>query len=136
MTQTSDMNVGIRLPLQVLYQGRASRLRGEGRAGGFGLLPNHADFVTELVPSVLTLIAEDGAERFFGIDEGMLVKRDHDVSVIVRRGVVGDDLVTLHEQVRAAFVEIEDEERVARAALSRLEADMVRRLGQLHRMQP
>ncbi len=136
MTQAADMHVTIRLPLRVLYQGQASQVRGESRAGGFGLLPNHADFVTEMVPSVLTLVMEDGSERFFGIDEGMLVKRDHEVSVIVRRGVAGDDLSTLHEKVRATFVEIEDEERVARAALSRLEADMVRRLGQLHRMQP
>ncbi len=133
MSKAEYMEVTIRLPSRVLYQGQASRLRGEGRAGGFGLLPNHADFVTELLPSVLTLIMEDETERFFGIDEGMLVKRDRDVSVIVRRGVAGEALDTLHQQVHDSFIEVDDEERAARAALSRLEADMVRRLGQLNR---
>ncbi|MCC7326831.1 MAG: hypothetical protein IT521_08525 [Burkholderiales bacterium] len=136
MIQAEDMTVTIRLPLRTLHQGRASRLCGEGRAGGFGLLPNHADFVTELVPSVLTLVLADETELFFGIDEGMLVKRDSEVSVVVRRGVAGDALDTLQRKVRDSFVDVEDDERAARVALSRLEADMVRRLGQLHRLQP
>lgn len=134
MNRAEYMAVTIRLPSRVLYQGQARRLRGEGRAGGFGLLPNHADFVTELLPSVLTLVMEDETERFFGIDEGLLVKRDREVSVIVRRGVAGEALATLHQQVHDSFIEVDDEERTARAALSRLEADMVRRLGQLNRM--
>ncbi|MEO6986579.1 MAG: hypothetical protein ABI155_14685 [Paralcaligenes sp.] len=129
------MDVSILLPSCVLYQGQASRLRAVGQAGGFGLLPNHADFVTALVPSVLVLVGEDDTERFFGIDEGLLVKRDRRVSVIVRRGVLGDELESLHQKVRDSFIEAEDNERVARGALSRLEADMVRRLGQLQRTQ-
>lgn len=136
MIQATCMDVTIRLPSRVLYQGQASRLRADGQAGGFGVLPNHADFVTALVPSVLMLVAEDGTERFFGIDEGLLVKRNQHVSVVVRRGVLGDDLETLHQKVRDSFIEAEDDERVARSALSRLEADMVRRLGQLKKMQP
>lgn len=133
MSRVEYMNVSIRLPSRTLYQGRACRLRGEGRAGGFGLLPNHADFVTELIPSILTLVTEDETERFFGIDEGMLIKRDREVSVIVRRAVVGDELGSLHQRIHDSLSEIEDEERSARAALSRLEARMVRRLGELKR---
>lgn len=136
MTHATCMDVTLLLPSQVLYHGQATRLRADGQAGSFGVLPNHADFVTALVPSVLVLLDEDGTERFFGIDEGLLVKRDQQVSVVVRRGVLGDDLETLHQKVRDSFIDAEDDERVARSALSRLEADMVRRLGQLKRMQP
>ena len=131
-----DMQVTLQLPAGMLFRGSAQKLRAVARTGSFGILPNHADLVAELVPSVLILDLDSGAERFFGIDEGLLVKRDRDVSVAVRRGVAGDDLGSLHEKVRASFMEIEDEERAARAALTRLEADMVRRLGRLNRMQP
>lgn len=136
MSQDQTMDVIIRLPSRILFQGRVSRLRAEGKSGSFGLLPKHTDFVAELVPSVLMLVLQNGEEVFFGIDEGLLVKRDHEVSAIVRRGVAGDELDSLHQKVHDSFMLIEDEERVARAALSRIEASMVRRLGQLKRMQP
>ncbi|MBV6271895.1 hypothetical protein KVP09_03060 [Alcaligenaceae bacterium CGII-47] len=136
MNQAEFMNVTIRLPSCTFYQGRAYRLRAEGRAGGFGLLPNHADFVTELIPSILTLVIDDLAERFFGIDEGMLIKRDREVSVIVRRAVVGDELGSLHQRAHENLIKIEDEERSARAALSRIEARMVRGLSELTRTRP
>lgn len=136
MSRFEYMDVIIRLPSRSLYQGRARRLRAEGRAGSFGLLPNHADFVTELIPSILTLVTEDETERFFGIDEGMLIKSDREVSVIVRAGVVGGELGSLHQKIHDSLTEIEDEERIARAALSRLEARMVRSLGELKRTQP
>ena len=130
------MQVTLRLPAGALFHGPVLGLRAVAASGSFGVLPNHADLVTVLVPSVLTLVAEGGQELFFGIDEGLLVKRDAVVSITVRRGVAGDDLGSLHEKVRASFMEVEDEERAARAALTRLEADMVRRLGRLNRMQP
>lgn len=130
------MQVTLRLPAGALFHGPVLGLRAVAASGSFGVLPNHADLVTVLVPSVLTLVTEGGQELFFGIDEGLLVKRDAVVSITVRRGVAGDDLGGLHEKVRASFMEVEDEERAARAALTRLEADMVRRLGRLNRMQP
>jgi F-type H+-transporting ATPase subunit epsilon len=98
-------------------------------------LPNHVDFVTALVPSVLLITQADGVERIFGVDEGVLVKKGHRVEVAVRRGVESDDLESLRATVREAFAGLADEERVARAALSRLEADMVRRFASLRKVQ-
>ena len=60
-----------------------------------------------------------------------MVKKGHVVDVAVRRGVMGDDLETLRETVRETFVEVDESERVARSALSRLEANMVRRFAEL-----
>ena len=79
----------------------------------------------------MTLVTIDGQALFFGIDEGLLVKHGHAVDVAVRRGVRGNDLDTLHDTVRDTFVRMDDEERTARSAFSRLEADMVRRLAEL-----
>lgn len=133
MSMVNDMQVTLRLPIRVLFEGRATRLNAVAENGGFGILPNHVDFVTALVPSVLTLTMPDGHERVFGIDEGLLVKKDHVVDVAVRRGVEGDNLGTLRNTVRETFIEMEDDERVARSALSRLEADMVRRFAHLRK---
>ncbi|TNF21431.1 MAG: ATPase [Rhodobacteraceae bacterium] len=134
MTLASEMHVHLRLPSRSLFEGSAARLRGEAPDGGFGILPNHVDFVTALVPSVLLIAQPDGRERIFGIDEGLLVKKGQRVEVAVRRAVETDDLDAMRDTVGASFAELEDEERAARAALSRLEADMVRRFASLRKM--
>lgn len=133
MSMAADMGVTLRLPTRTLFDGRATRLTAVAPPGAFGIWPNHVDFVTALVPSVLTLRIADGSEVIFGIDEGLLVKKGHRIAVAVLRGVLGDDLGSLQETVEASFVQMDEEERQARAALSRLEADMVRRFAELQR---
>jgi F-type H+-transporting ATPase subunit epsilon len=136
MTMAAEMQVSLRLPTRVLYQGMARKLFAVAENGAFGILPNHIDFVTSLVPSVLILTLEDGSEQIFGIDEGILVKKGHQVEIAIRRGVRGEDLDSLQDSVRSNFIEVDEDERVARSALSRLEAGMVRRFADLQRPKP
>ncbi|MBT2775181.1 hypothetical protein J7J47_23460 [Halomonas sp. ISL-60] len=136
MTMAVEMEVCLRLPTRVLYQSSARKLFAVAENGAFGMLPNHIDFVTSLVPSVLILTLADGSEQIFGIDEGILVKKGHKVDIAIRRGVRGEDLGSLQESVRRNFIEVDDDERVARSALSRLEAGMVRRFADLQRPKP
>ena len=136
MSMAPDMTVTLRLPTQTLFEAQATRLTAVAANGAFGIWPNHIDFVTALVPSVLTLHRPDGTEEIFGIDEGLLVKKGHLVSVSVRRGVHGDDLVGLQDLVETRFVQMDEDERQARSALSRLEADLVRRFAELQRPLP
>tara|TARA_R110002020_G_scaffold192228_1_gene392253 strand:- start:5479 stop:5889 length:411 start_codon:yes stop_codon:yes gene_type:complete len=135
MSMASDMNVILRLPDRMLFEGRATRVTAVAPNGAFGIWPNHVDFVTALVPSVMTLRLVDGSEEIFGLDEGLLVKKGHDVSVAALRGVHGDDLGSLQNTVEASFIQMDEDERQARSALSRLEADMVRRFAELRRPQ-
>jgi F-type H+-transporting ATPase subunit epsilon len=127
------MQITLQLPTRTLFEGTALRLFAIARDGAFGMLPNHIDFVTALVPSVLVLTTTDGTEQFFGIDEGVLVKKGHTVNIAIRRGVQGEDLDSLNETIQATFIEVDEEERVARSALSRLEAGIVRRFGDLRK---
>jgi F-type H+-transporting ATPase subunit epsilon len=136
MTLADAMEVCLRLPTRTLYQGQAHKLFAVAENGAFGMLPNHIDFVTSLVPSVLILTQEDGREQIFGIDEGILVKKGHLVDIAIRRGVPGEDLDSLQESVRRNFIEVDEDERMARSALSRLEAGMVRRFADLQRPKP
>ncbi len=133
MSQYLDMHLVIRLPLGKLFDDRIIRLNATASIGNFGILPNHIDHVTDLTPSVLVVITAENSELYFGIDEGLLVKTENQISVITRRGIQGHDLSVLQEQVRDSFMQMTDSERVARSALSRLEADMVRRFSQLQR---
>lgn len=133
MSLANVMTVTLRLPTRTLFEGRAQRLFATAVNGAFGMLPNHTDFVTALVPSVLILTDETGDELFFGIDEGLLVKTGNQVDIAIRRGVQGDSLDTLNDTIQTAFVEVDEEERVARSALSRLEANIVRRFGDLRK---
>lgn len=131
MSMALEMQVFLRVPSKILFSGPATRLSAEAADGGFGILPNHVDFVTALVPSVLLIVQADGRERIFGIDEGLLVKKGASVEVVVRRSVESDTLDALRDTVSSQFASLDDEERVARAALSRFEADMVRRFASL-----
>lgn len=136
MSMAAEMRVTLRLPTRILFEGPAIRLNATAPDGAFGILPNHVDFVVELAPSVLLITSPDGSERIFGVDVGLLVKKDHGVRIAVRRAVESDDLETLRETVGGAFAGLEDDERAARAALSRLEADMVHRFAALRRPRP
>ena len=133
MSLSETMQVTLRLPTQTLFEGAVTRVFAVAEDGAFGMLPNHVDFVTALVPSVLILTDAKGIERVFGIDEGVLVKRGHAVEVAIRRGVQGEDLETLNDTLQSSFVDMDEQERVARSALSRLEAGIVRRFGDLRK---
>lgn len=133
MSLAESMQVTLRLPTRTLFEGSAQQLFATAQNGAFGMLPNHTDFVTALVPSVLIITSEDGKEVFFGVDEGVLMKTGHKVDIAIRRGVQGQDLDSLNETIQTAFIEVDEEERVARSALSRLEAGIVRRFGDLRK---
>ena len=130
----SRMHLKVLLPFQVHSENlNVLSIVAETSIGSFGILPNRRDCVAILPPGLLTYQTENDGEFFLAIDEGVLVKRGHAVEVAIRRGVQGEDLETLNDTVQATFVEMDEEERVARSALSRLEAGIVRRFGDLRR---
>lgn len=133
MSLAEHMRVSLRLPTRLLHEGAVLKLFAVAENGAFGMLPNHADHVSSLVPSVLVLTDADGKEHFFGIDHGLLVKHGHQVDIAVRRAVRGDSLDTLAESIDAMFSQVDEEERSARTAMSRLEVGIVRHFGQLRK---
>lgn len=128
---TELMQVNIHLPGRLLYSGEARHVYAESKQGAFGLLPRHQDLISTLRPSVLILRDATDRELFFGIDQGVLVKHGQRVDVMVQRAVQGNELDSLATLVAEVFSELDEEERKARTALSRLEASMVRRLTEL-----
>lgn len=133
MTSLELMQVTLRLPTRTLFSGSAKKVFAVAENGAFGLLPKHTDFVSALVPSILVLTNEQDKELFFAVDEGLLVKTDLQVDIAIRRGLQGDDLASLNEQLTTTFMAVDEDERVARSALSRLEAGIVRRFADLRK---
>jgi F-type H+-transporting ATPase subunit epsilon len=121
------MRLRVLLPEQVLLDTEILKLTAEAENGSFGLLPRHVDFVTALVPGILTFIAANKQEEFLAVDEGILVKCGPDVRVSTRNAVLGHELGELKRMIEERFKQVDEHERKSRDALYKLEADLVRR---------
>ncbi|MHC4660753.1 MAG: F0F1 ATP synthase subunit epsilon [Planctomycetota bacterium] len=121
------MKLKVLLPTKVLVDEEVSKVVAEGIDGSFCLLPRHADFVSMLVPGVLTCEKRDGGECHIAVDGGVLVKSADEVLVSTRRAVEGAELGKLTESIRASFREIDEKEQGANRALAKLEAGIIRR---------
>jgi F-type H+-transporting ATPase subunit epsilon len=132
------MKLKVWLPSEVLFEEDVSRIRAEAQNGWFGLLPKHIDFVTALVPGVMTFQPcgqpeEYLAEEYLAIDSGILVKCGAEVAVSTRQAVRGKSLDLLKEEVERQFIARQEREKAARALEAKLEADLVRRLFEVEK---
>jgi F-type H+-transporting ATPase subunit epsilon len=125
------MRLKVLLPSEVLLDAAVTKVIAEAENGAFCLLPRHIDFVAALVPGLLSFETEDGREEFLAIDEGILVKCSAQVLVSTRQAVRGPDLGSLRQAIDEQFRAVDEQEKKARAAAARLEADLVRRFLEL-----
>jgi F-type H+-transporting ATPase subunit epsilon len=125
------MRLKVLLPSEVLLDAAVTKVIAEAENGAFCLLPRHIDFVAALLPGLLSFETETGQEEFLAIDEGILVKCGAQVLVSTRQAVRGPDLGTLRQAIDDQFRAVDEQEKKARAAAARLEADLVRRFLEL-----
>lgn len=125
------MRLRIVTPQEVHFDAPVRRIVAEGPDGAFGMLPRHIDFVSELVPGILVFEDKEGRELYAGIEAGTLVKCADDVLVSTRNAVLSDNLDAVRQTVGDVFRQLDEEERSARAAIARLEAEMVRLFREL-----
>lgn len=122
------MKLKILLPTEVLVDEEVEKVTAEAENGAFGLLPNHIDFVTALVPGILSYESAGGSETFVAVDEGTLVKNGSEVLVSTRQAAKGKDLDSLQQTVEEKYKTLDDREKQARSAVARLEAGFMRGL--------
>lgn len=137
------MHVRILLPSGIFHEQNVSKVVAEARNGSFCLLPQHVDFVTALVPGILTLTpvcdenmpSQKREDIYLAIDEGLLVKRQSKVQISTW-GAVRGSLGQLKKAVEAQFHALDEHEQKARQALEHLEASLVRQVlgreGRIH----
>lgn len=121
------MKLKILLPTEILLEKEVSKVTAEAENGVFEIFPNHIDFVTALVPGILSFEAEDAEETFIAVDEGILVKCGPEVLVSTRQAVRGASLETLEQTVNEEFRKLDERQRQTRSALAKLESGFVRR---------
>jgi F-type H+-transporting ATPase subunit epsilon len=120
------MRLRVLLPEQILLDTEILKVTAEAENGSFGLLPRHVDFVTALVPGILTFITANEQEEFLAVDAGILVKCGPDVRVSTRNAVLGHELGELKRMIEERFKRVDEHEKKSREALFKLEADLVR----------
>ena len=126
------MEVSIYLPTEIYWQsGDIVKIIAEGLEGYYTLLPRHIDYVSVLVPGILTMKDQQGREMLFAVDYGTLIKQDEKVMVSTRNCVQGDNMATLAKIVEDQFEQLDDLEKKARTALAGLEHSMLQRFAEL-----
>ncbi len=121
------MQFKVLLPTEVVVEEPVRKIVAEAANGSFCLKPRHADFLTAVVPGLLSFTTPDDEEHFLAVDEGILVKHGEEVLLSSRHAVRGRRLEELEALVRERFEMLDDRERTARSAVAKLESDFVRR---------
>lgn len=127
------MKLTVRVPTEILFTEEVTRIKAEAPNGWFGILPKHVDYVTALVPGVLTFVSAKGKEEYLAIDQGILVKCGPEVSVSTRAAVRGTNLEQLKHDVARQFEAESEREKKNLAFEAKLEADLVRGLLELEK---
>ncbi len=126
----SALHLTITTPMTVLVDApEVTALRAEDESGGFGILPEHTDFLTALPASVLRWQGSDGVPHFCALRGGLMtVSGGTKVAVACREGLLGDDLAALEAEVAKMRADEEEDVRRARVEETRLHAQALRQL--------
>ena len=125
------MKLRIVTPLDIVVDADGvSSIRAEDASGSFGILPRHADFLTELALCVVAWEAR-GQRRYCAVRGGMLrVSGGREVTVATREAVPGDDLATLADTVLGRFRTDLEQQRSTRVEDTRLLLSAIRQIMQ------
>ena len=127
------MRLKVLLPTSVIVDEEVTKIIAEAENGYFCLLPRHIDYVTTLVPGILSFnpVTGQSAEDFLAVDEGTLIKCGNDVTVSVGKAVRSSNLGSLKKTIENEFKNLDEKEVLIRSVLAKLETDFARRLIQL-----
>lgn len=126
------MKLLLSVPTGIVIDAEVSRVSAESDRGSFTILPRHADGAMVLRPGLFSYVGtENDTEVFVVIDEGILVKAGRDLRVACQRAVVAGDLHNARAALATYLHAQTEHERKAKSVLMMLEAEVLRRLGEL-----
>ncbi|HLH76185.1 MAG TPA: ATP synthase F1 subunit epsilon [Candidatus Binataceae bacterium] len=84
-------------PTGILFDQPVREVTAVNVRGEFGVLPEHVNFITALLPGILTVVLADGGQHFYLVSGGLAEVRDGQLTVLARTAeraedVTGDDL--------------------------------------------
>ena len=118
-------------PSEVILLDDIVKIKAEDPRGNFCLLSNHIDFVTAILPGILSYEKKGAGEKFFAVDEGILVKKGFEVTVTTRNAIAGEGLGSLRNAVKEKIEALDEMEKKNRAILMKLESEILRHFGEL-----
>ena len=126
------MDLTILLPYKVFMNiTDVIRVVVDTNAGSYGFLPQRLDCVAVLVPGILTYETLTSGVHYLAIDEGVLIKTENKIQVSVRNAIGGANLGKLQETIEKEFKTINESERVARTAMTKLESEFIQGIKEL-----
>ncbi len=130
----NHLHLKIQLPSRIFGEiPDVTRVVADSQNGSFGILCHRRDCVAALSPSILMYATEAHGEVFVAVDEGILVKAGFEVLVSVRNAVGGTDLGQLKKAIREQFLRMDEQDKVMRNAVAKLEVGVLHQLvGFLH----
>lgn len=124
------MYLKVLLPSQTMVEKhKVLRIVAETTAGSLGLLPHRLDCAAALTPGIFIYETQAEGEVYLAIDEGVLVKAGHTVTVIVRRALQSQSLADLHLLVEQEFLTLNADEMAERRLKAKLESGFLRRFA-------
>lgn len=124
------MRLQVVTPLEIAVDADdVASLRAEDSTGSFGVLPHHADFVTDLALSVVTWTDDAGGEHRIAVRGGVLrVQGGAFVQIATRQAIGGDTLEALGEAVLEKLREEAEAEAESRVSVGRMHVGLIRQL--------
>jgi F-type H+-transporting ATPase subunit epsilon len=119
------------IPTQVLIDQPVTKVIAEAENGAFCLLPRHIDFLSALVPGILTFQPLDSEEVFVAVDHGILIKCGDEVLVSTQNAFRGSQLDVLKQEVAQQFYALDEQARRTRTAIARMETSLARQFTAL-----
>jgi F-type H+-transporting ATPase subunit epsilon len=126
-------------PTGILYDGPVEQAIAVGSNGEFGVLPNHINFITAIIPGVLTLELSDGSRTEYLLFGGLAEVKDGAMTVLASDAVpvAAVDPVAAAPEVQASEEKLshmsfydpgyQEAQETARVARSRAEIEHLRR---------
>ncbi len=69
-------------PTGIVYEGEAEEVTAEGPLGQFGVLPDHINFITSLVPGIMEVDLAGGEARYYVVSGGLAEVKDGKMTVL------------------------------------------------------
>lgn len=121
------MTLSIFLPHQlILKEESIMKITFETLTGSYGIYPNRLDFVSALIPSILTYEI-DAVEFYVAVDEGILIKTNNLVTLSTRNAFPSPDLGQLQILVEEIYLKQSEREERVKRVMSKLESEFMKR---------
>jgi F-type H+-transporting ATPase subunit epsilon len=127
------MTLKVWIPTELVVNEEIAGLRAEAEYGWFGMLPRHVDFVTSLLPGILSFDLPGGRTEYLAVDRGVLVKCGPSVAVSTRNAVRSADPAALKTAIEKQLRVRQESDQALRELEAKLEADLVRQLMEIEK---